>query len=1095
MVEMMNNFEITRKRLTNILLVQWSRFGAVPIKIQGSTLFTGVNGSGKSTILDAMTYVYTGNTQFNIAAKDKDRSVLSYVRGDTKSKGQDQYLRKGNVISYIAMEFYAPADSAYITIGVCIESPDEQSFSPYWFICKNAKISDFNFYKKNGKTISVTPRNELRNNNGRLKATDFWKKEKGIEKAQRVLGLRCKSDVLHRKIMKMVTFKPENNIDKFIRDSVLPEQKIETLYHIREQQQQFTKIKETYSNILKLQQLLESVEEKATEYEKTDRAYNLKCAEYYYQQYDLAKSQLEETQKKLEDETSKHGRLKADYEEAEKHFREAEKRKNEAEINCKNNDLAAQAEELEKQLEDLNSQLEIAKNNLSKIQTLQSSVLESINISGLDAKQINTLTKLESTDISPDEKYAALSALKKAVDAKIDNIKWSIKDNDKKLEELEDEIRKTGISIKKLEQNLSDYPEYVSAAIDGINSELKAMNIDAKVRTFAELVKSVDKPEWRDALEIYLRNNKFNLIIDSQYTSQALEIFHRKGFQRITLILTDKLEDYTAEPNSAAQILTIPNQEARKYANYLLGRLILCETLDELHDHPKGGIMKDGTVARGMGATNNSLKRVEYFIGQDAVKLQLQVRKKELEELNKQKNELEKTKEELKTTLKIMTDYDFNGEHYHFEAVNIVPETTIRISRITASLNELRADPTLTALSDQLNAATKAYKDADKKRLEINGNLEVVNKEKRSLSEYIERLTASVESAESQFNEFIFLHLELKKEAVSEYEKLKKVNPNGIAVAEKTITNYGAERKNAITALETAQINYCNLAGRSSEERGISYIAVYRAERNKLNNVDAEETKNKLSEKQKELESAFVTDFIASLCESLNNAKTEINAINNELSEFPFAQDIYSFTAVPSKEKAAFFRIKDKLYEYDPIFDTYRLRSDFSQRISDDQELKQDIEDFLETILREADDEEYTDYRTYYVYDMQILNKATTHDIITDLSEKQGSASNGEKQTPYFIILAASLMQCYPKNSSCARLAFIDEAFAALSQERIEQMVKYFEQNGFQVMYAAPPEKINSIGKHIDSTVSLVEAGRYTYALEGLADEIIKHNN
>ena len=103
--------------------------------------------------------------------------------------------------------------------------------------------------------------------------------------------------------------------------------------------------------------------------------------------------------------------------------------------------------------------------------------------------------------------------------------------------------------------------------------------------------------------------------------------------------------------------------------------------------------------------------------------------------------------------------------------------------------------------------------------------------------------------------------------------------------------------------------------------------------------------------------------------------------------------------------------------------------------------------------------------------------------------KKQGSASNGEKQTPYFIILAASLLQCYPENTCCARLAFIDEAFSALSRERIEQMVRYFEENHFQVFYAAPPEKINSIGQFIDSTVSLIVTGRYTNAVEGLVKQ------
>ena len=47
-------------------------------------------------------------------------------------------------------------------------------------------------------------------------------------------------------------------------------------------------------------------------------------------------------------------------------------------------------------------------------------------------------------------------------------------------------------------------------------------------------------------------------------------------------------------------------------------------------------------------------------------------------------------------------------------------------------------------------------------------------------------------------------------------------------------------------------------------------------------------------------------------------------------------------------------------------------------------------------------------------------------------------------------------------------------------------MVKYLETNGFQVIYAAPPEKIGSIGQFIDSTVSLVPTGRYTRTVEGL---------
>ena len=134
-----------RKTATKLLLVQWSRFQNVSMRLEGSTLFTGVNTSGKSTILDAMTYLLTGNTQFNKAAKDRDRTVVAYVRGDTKSNGPERYLRTGEVVSYIVMEFWSPVEDASLVVGVCIESADETSYRSSWFVCRDTAISQMNF--------------------------------------------------------------------------------------------------------------------------------------------------------------------------------------------------------------------------------------------------------------------------------------------------------------------------------------------------------------------------------------------------------------------------------------------------------------------------------------------------------------------------------------------------------------------------------------------------------------------------------------------------------------------------------------------------------------------------------------------------------------------------------------------------------------------------------------------------------------------------------------------------------------------------------------------------------------------------------------
>ena len=110
---------------------------------QGSVLISGENAAGKSTVLDAIQMVLTGNsTKFNKAANENsDRDLKSYVRCkiDTTEK---TYLREGNVISNIALEFYEEKENRWFVIGVHITSGNENEFhfqikEPAYGNCKN----------------------------------------------------------------------------------------------------------------------------------------------------------------------------------------------------------------------------------------------------------------------------------------------------------------------------------------------------------------------------------------------------------------------------------------------------------------------------------------------------------------------------------------------------------------------------------------------------------------------------------------------------------------------------------------------------------------------------------------------------------------------------------------------------------------------------------------------------------------------------------------------------------------------------------------------------------------------------------------------
>ena len=86
------------KKLNRVRLLNWMYFGYETFPInQGSVLISGENAAGKSTVLDAIQMVLTGNsTKFNKAANENsDRDLKSYVRCkiDTTEK---TFLREGN---------------------------------------------------------------------------------------------------------------------------------------------------------------------------------------------------------------------------------------------------------------------------------------------------------------------------------------------------------------------------------------------------------------------------------------------------------------------------------------------------------------------------------------------------------------------------------------------------------------------------------------------------------------------------------------------------------------------------------------------------------------------------------------------------------------------------------------------------------------------------------------------------------------------------------------------------------------------------------------------------------------------------------------
>mgnify|MGYP000907045320 FL=1 len=705
-----------RKTATKLLLVQWSRFQHVCIELEGSTLFTGVNGSGKSTVLDAMTYVLTGNTQFNKAAKDKDRTVKGYVRGDTKSNGATRYLRQGQVVSYIAMEFWSPAEQEHLVIGVCIESPDEVSApGSSWFVCRNAQIEDLNFCEIDGKNMYVTPKNLLEVKGVRMKSAEFMGRERGTEQIIRALGLRCEVSKYRSKLIKMMAFDPQNNIDQFIAECVLEPGNVDSLKELREQREQFDHIRKMYEDLRDSKNKLVEIENKSQQYETKKRNFNIREMIFKYQEVLAKQKEKEEIEIHVTELEQKKKELEQRQKDLQKLLEAARERLQIAESNDAYQGMQKSIENLKSQVQQISFKIEKEEEQTAKLLRIQKALSTEIAwlLEKLNAGSRPVLLHLGEAGSSADQKRKELLRLLDAVE-KQQNLLVSQRvhlEDEKRIRH--EELTNLEKQLKQLDANQIIFPEEVVKAKQVIKDAFAKKGINAEVRMFAELVQDLKDTSWRQAIETFLGRKRYYLIVDGKYCLEAMRVLQEKKLHAATVVITDKLPDSEVVKGSAAEQLVIPNVDARRYANYLLNGIHLCDSLNELHEYPKGGLMKDGMLAKSYAVSCMNMKKTQICLGQDAIELQkksVREQKQIVQEAYDQvMDELKQTKEKISS----LRGVDLEINNYHVEAPELLAQNQTEKHKYEDTIRQIQESPEFAAILKEQIDAKKAYQEVE----------------------------------------------------------------------------------------------------------------------------------------------------------------------------------------------------------------------------------------------------------------------------------------------------------------------------------------------------------------------------------------------
>lgn len=726
----------------------------------------------------------------------------------------------------------------------------------------------------------------------------------------------------------------------------------------------------------------------------------------------------------------------------------------------------------EKQLEKRKSERE----ELEQFRKRLLHVAEELNKMECEVSHFETLGKLTAVDLSNSEKQEAIDALRAEIRKKRDSIVRNRAYLDRELKEVQLERSEQSKIVENCDRNKADYShvQEQTQLIREINKELKKQGIDEEARMACEYVSELKDEAWRDAIEAFLGVHRYAILVSPQAFDVANQVMDRSGHHYVELVNTKRLAErkIKCEEDSVYHYLQIQNETAAKYFQFWLGAIHAVE-LDEVAKYDNA-MSKEGKLGRNMAVTYINTKKIKsYCLGGAAIELNRKRAAKKLDQLEKREKEILSSRHTmqnqdvfLQSSLDYFKDYNLEAnrecEHLNaeLEAEKVRYRELLEAQKNNAEFMAL--SQRVTDLEKQLRNKTREKDEESKKRYRLEAEIE--QKKKDSVM-----YQAKEAEEQKHLEEEQKLNRSAAEQAITEYDRyLAGENKKGGIMQlsekeqmEKRVSSFAAN-------INGQQQAYNNR--KQEEERlpiGLEYEKSYHQRRGKIWIDDLQNLQQKLKEQTMRYESIFKREFVLNIYETARAARKDIAQINKELRKLKFAT-CYQFDVKflnDNSDYAKILRYAEYLQQTGNLADGQIALTKLMGYEDDEVERRErEIKDIINRIIEKndlAEIQKFADYRNYMSYEI-IINNEEVKD--GKLSKQVGYNSGAGTQIPYTLILSAALSMLYNVRVNSVRLIFIDEPFEKMSDHNIKLMLDFFKNQDFQVIFCAPPNKLESIG-------------------------------